>query len=80
MIVAMGALNKKYELKELVVASYQAASGAGQSGIDALRAQISAVAGTNAGEATGDVRKHVKDSRAIPSTPCTQRCAMGRIT
>jgi aspartate-semialdehyde dehydrogenase len=67
MIVAMGALNKKYQLKELVVASYQAASGAGQPGIDALRAQISAVAGTNAGEATGDVRKHVKDSGPFPA-------------
>jgi aspartate-semialdehyde dehydrogenase len=67
MIVAMGALNKKFGLKELVVSSYQAASGAGQPGIDALRAQISAVAGTNAGEATGDVRKHVKDSGPFPA-------------
>jgi aspartate-semialdehyde dehydrogenase len=67
MIVAMGALNKKFGLKELVVASYQAASGAGQPGIDALREQISAVAGTNAGEATGDVRKHVKDSGPFPA-------------
>ena len=67
MIVAMGALNKKFGLKELVVASYQAASGAGQPGIDALREQISAVAGTNAGEATGDVRKHVKASGPFPA-------------
>ena len=67
MIVAMGALNKKFGLKELVVSSYQAASGAGQPGIDALREQISAVAGTNAGEATGDVRKHVKDSGPFPA-------------
>ena len=67
MIVAMGALNKKFGLKELVVASYQAASGAGQPGIDALREQISAVAGTNAGEATGDVRKYVKDSGPFPA-------------
>jgi aspartate-semialdehyde dehydrogenase len=67
MIVAMGALNKKFGLKELVVASYQAASGAGQPGIDALRQQISAVAGTNAGEATGDVRKYVKDSGPFPA-------------
>ena len=44
MIVAMGALHKKYVLKELVVASYQAASGAGQSGLDALSSKISAVA------------------------------------
>ena len=67
MIVAMGALHKQYGLKELVVASYQAASGAGQPGIDALREQISAVAGTNAGEATGDVRKFVKDSGPFPA-------------
>jgi len=36
MIVAMGALHHRYELEQLVVASYQAASGAGQAGIDAL--------------------------------------------
>jgi len=67
MIVAMGALNKKFELKELVVASYQAASGAGQPGIDALREQMSLVAGTSAGEETGDVRKLVKDLGAFPA-------------
>jgi aspartate-semialdehyde dehydrogenase len=43
MIVAMGALHKEYGLKELVVASYQAASGAGQSGLDTLREQIKLV-------------------------------------
>ena len=67
MIVAMGALNKAFGLKELVVASYQAASGAGQPGIDALREQITAVSGTNAGEATGDVRALVKDSGPFPA-------------
>ena len=67
MIVAMGALNKKFELKELVVASYQAASGAGQPGIDSLREQMSLVAGTNAGEVAGDVRKLVKDLGAFPA-------------
>jgi aspartate-semialdehyde dehydrogenase len=67
MIVAMGALNKKFGLKELVVASYQAASGAGQSGIDALREQILAVAGTNLGEATGDVRTVVTKNDVFPA-------------
>ncbi len=67
MIVAMGALNKKFELKELVVASYQAASGAGQPGIDTLREQMSLVVGTNAGEVSGDVRKLVKDLGAFPA-------------
>ena len=37
MIVAIGALHREYGLTELVVASYQAASGAGQAGIDTLR-------------------------------------------
>ena len=67
MIVAMGALNKKFGLKELVVASYQAASGAGQPGIDTLREQISAVAGKNLGEATGDVRTVVTKNDVFPA-------------
>jgi aspartate-semialdehyde dehydrogenase len=67
MIVAMGALNKKYKLKELVVSSYQAASGAGQSGIDTLRAQISAVAGTNAGDSAGDSRAFITDNGPFPA-------------
>ena len=61
MIVAMGALHKQYGLKELVVASYQAASGAGQPGLDILREQMNLVANTNFGEAAGDSRKVIKD-------------------
>ena len=67
MIVAMGALHREYELKELVVSSYQAASGAGQAGIDTLRAQISAVAGTAVGDAPGDLRGVVKDNGPFPA-------------
>src|SRR5262252_5271793 len=36
LIVAMAALHRAYGLREMVVASYQAASGAGQAGIDTL--------------------------------------------
>jgi aspartate-semialdehyde dehydrogenase len=61
MIVAMGALHKQYGLKELVVASYQAASGAGQGGLDILRAQINLVANKSLGDEAGDIRKVVKD-------------------
>jgi aspartate-semialdehyde dehydrogenase len=61
MIVAMGALHKEYGLKELVVASYQAASGAGQSGLDTLREQINLVANKQVGDEAGDIRKVVKD-------------------
>mgnify|MGYP003338593022 FL=1 len=67
MIVAMGALHKKYELKELVVASYQAASGAGQSGLDTLRAQINQVAHTSIGDSAGDVRTVVKEFGPFPA-------------
>ncbi|SDH24829.1 aspartate-semialdehyde dehydrogenase [Lentzea fradiae] len=55
MMAALGALHREFELKELVVASYQAASGAGQSGIDRLYAEIAAVAGKEAGTVAGDV-------------------------
>lgn len=67
MIVALGALHRAYGLRELVVASYQAASGAGQAGIDSLRAQISAVAGTGAGTVAGDVRALIPDSGPFPA-------------
>jgi aspartate-semialdehyde dehydrogenase len=67
MIVALGALHREYGLKELVVSSYQAASGAGQAGIDSLKEQMSAVAGTEAGTNAGDVRNFVKDLGPFPA-------------
>jgi aspartate-semialdehyde dehydrogenase len=67
MIVAMGALHRQYILKELVVASYQAASGAGQSGIDTLREQINLVANTNVGDNAGDLRNVIKDFGPFPA-------------
>ena len=67
MIVALGALHKQYGLKELVVASYQAASGAGQSGIDTLRDQISKVANKLVGDSAGDVRKIISDHGPFPA-------------
>ena len=67
MIVAMGALHKQYGLKELVVASYQAASGAGQSGIDTLRDQISKVANTSVGDIAGDIHKVISDHGPFPA-------------
>jgi aspartate-semialdehyde dehydrogenase len=67
MIVAMGALHKEYVLKELVVASYQAASGAGQSGLDILRKQICEVANTAVGDIAGDIRNVIKDNGPFPA-------------
>ena len=68
MIVAMGALHREYVLKELVVASYQAASGAGQSGLDILRKQISEVANTTVGDNAGDIRSVIKNNGTLTST------------
>lgn len=67
MIVAMGALHKEYGLKELVVASYQAASGAGQIGLDTLRDQISKVSNTNSGDVAGDLGKVILDNGPFPA-------------
>jgi aspartate-semialdehyde dehydrogenase len=62
MIVALGALHAEYGLSELIVSSYQAVSGAGQAGIDTLRAQLAAVSGTELGTTPGDVRRVVGDT------------------
>ena len=67
MIVAIGALHREYVLRELVVASYQAASGAGQSGLDILRKQISEVANTSVGDNAGDIRNVIKDNGPFPA-------------
>src|ERR1700678_1993878 len=57
LIVAAGALHRAFGLEELVVASYQAASGAGQAGIDTLYEQLEKIGGTRSlGQRAGDVR------------------------
>ena len=67
MIVAIGALHRHFGVEELVVSSYQAASGAGQAGIDALESQISAVGGSGLGHQSSDVREKVKDFGPFPA-------------
>jgi aspartate-semialdehyde dehydrogenase len=63
MIVALGALHRRWTVTELVVASYQAASGAGQPGIDLLREQIAAVGGSDSlGDSAGDVRSALESA------------------
>jgi aspartate-semialdehyde dehydrogenase len=57
LIVALAALHRAFGLRELVAASYQAASGAGQAGTDALYDQLTKVAGNRTlGQRPGDVR------------------------
>jgi len=67
LIVAVGALHRAFGLEELVVASYQAASGAGQAGIDTLYAQIEKVSGSKLGQRAGDVRAAVGDLGPFPA-------------
>jgi aspartate-semialdehyde dehydrogenase len=63
MIVALAALHRAFGLRELVAASYQAASGSGQAGIDALYDQLGQVAGNRSlGQRPGDVRGVVSDT------------------
>ena len=68
LIVAVGALHRAFALREMVVASYQAASGAGQAGIDTLYAQLDKVAGSRAlGQRAGDLRAAVGDFGPFPA-------------
>jgi aspartate-semialdehyde dehydrogenase len=76
LIVAVAALHREFGLQEMVVASYQAASGAGQAGIDTLYAQLARVGGSHAlGQRAGDVRGAVGD----PGAACAERGAVGRV-
>ncbi|HEX5198402.1 aspartate-semialdehyde dehydrogenase [Paractinoplanes rhizophilus] len=62
MIMAIAPLHREYGLRELVLASYQAASGAGQIGVDTLHDQLSKVAGDRLlGSRPGNVRQAVGD-------------------
>jgi aspartate-semialdehyde dehydrogenase len=68
LIVAVAALHREYGLREMVVASYQAASGAGQAGVDTLYAQLAKVGGTHSlGQRAGDLRGTVGDLGPFPA-------------
>jgi len=68
LIVAMGALHRAFGLEEMVVSSYQAASGAGQAGIDTLYAQLDKTAGSRMlGQRAGDLRAAVGDFGPFPA-------------
>jgi len=68
LIVAVAALHRVFGLREMVVASYQAASGVGQAGIDALYAQMDKTAGSRAlGQRAGDLRAAIGDFGPFPA-------------
>ena len=76
MMAALGAVHREYGLRELVVASYQAASGAGQEGIDRLYAETSAVAGKQVGVRAGDVAEALTSAGLSEETPFKAPLAM----
>lgn len=62
MIVALGVLHRAFTLRELVAASYQAASGAGQAGSDALYDELAKAGGNRTlGQRPGDIRAALGD-------------------
>jgi aspartate-semialdehyde dehydrogenase len=62
LIVVLAALHRAFGLRELVAASYQAASGAGQAGIDTLYDQLAKVGGSRTlGQQPGDIRAVLGD-------------------
>ncbi|MFC4015828.1 aspartate-semialdehyde dehydrogenase [Nonomuraea purpurea] len=70
MMAAMGALHAEYTLKELVVASYQAVSGAGVVGPARLYDEVEALAGDRSvGQASGDVRKALANKQLPDDSP-----------
>ncbi|EXG79199.1 aspartate-semialdehyde dehydrogenase [Cryptosporangium arvum] len=70
MMDALGALHAKWQLTELVVASYQAASGAGQPGVDRLHDELGVVGGRrDLGVRAGDVRAALAEKLGDQASP-----------
>jgi aspartate-semialdehyde dehydrogenase len=70
MMAAMGALHAEYGLRELVVASYQAVSGAGVAGSARLYDEVEALAGDRSiGQSAGDVRKALQNRLGEVESP-----------
>ncbi|MGB9280099.1 MAG: aspartate-semialdehyde dehydrogenase [Pseudonocardiaceae bacterium] len=76
MMTALGALHREFELTELVVASYQAASGAGRQGVDRLHAELAAVVGKDVGIRVGDVAEALAAAGLPAGSPFPAPLAM----
>ncbi|MDQ1294571.1 MAG: aspartate-semialdehyde dehydrogenase [Actinomycetota bacterium] len=70
MMDALGALHRRWGLTELVVSSYQAASGAGRPGVDRLFQELRVVAANDSlGQAPGDIRRAMAESLGDEPSP-----------
>ncbi|MFN2478442.1 MAG: aspartate-semialdehyde dehydrogenase [Pseudonocardiaceae bacterium] len=76
MMAAVGALHAEFGLTELVVASYQAASGAGRPGVDRLYAELAAVAGKSVGVRSGDIAEALAAAGLPAQSPFPAPLAM----
>jgi aspartate-semialdehyde dehydrogenase len=76
MMAAVGALHAEFGLTELVVASYQAASGAGRPGVDRLYAELAAVAGKGVGVRSGDIAQALAAAGLPAQSPFPAPLAM----
>lgn len=77
MVDALGALHREYTLTALVAASYQAASGAGQPGVDRLYDELSVVGGRrDLGVRAGDVRSAIAEKLGRDASPFGAPLAM----
>jgi aspartate-semialdehyde dehydrogenase len=76
MMTAVGALHREFSLTELVVASYQAASGAGREGVDRLYAELVAVAGKDVGVRGGDIAEALAAAGLPAESPFPAPLAM----
>lgn len=80
MMASLGALHRGWTLTELVVSSYQAVSGAGVAGIERLRDEMSALAGTSAGESSQDVLRILEQAGlGLDVSPFTNPVALNVI-
>lgn len=79
MMAVLGRLNEEFGLRELVVSSYQAASGSGQEGVDRLRAELDAVAGKQVGERAGDVAEAITAAGLSEDSPFKAPLALNAV-
>lgn len=79
MMAVLGRLNEEFGLRELVVSSYQAASGSGQEGVDRLRAELDAVAGKQVGERAGDVAEAITAAGLSEESPFKAPLALNAV-
>lgn len=78
-MAVLGRLNEEFGLRELVVSSYQAASGSGQEGVDRLRAELDAVAGKQVGERAGDVAEAITAAGLSEESPFKAPLALNAV-